>query len=1346
MVQQLKGSRQRLSKLSTKPDLAKLITDEESKFAEALYNISTALHSFLNPTELIDWILANIEPVVPYDTADIMVIEANFVRVVGSRSQPDYSQYSLQGQHFFLPNLPALYQVFQSKESLIISDPYTYPDWTDMPQAVWSHSFICAPIWLRDRVIGFINLASAQADFYKGSHNQRLQVFADYAGIALHTRYSRTMGREQHFLSESLSRIGLSFNSILELPDLLDLICRESINLFNVDGAHIWLVRGDKLIGFAGQGVYHEKFIGQCLSLTEIQSVAVRVVKQLRPIVVNDAFNSNEVNLELTKIFQPKAILGVPLVKANKAIGALILFSILPGTKFSSDDIDKALALTNHAAIAIENAQLFDETRRQARQLSVLTELAREITEPLELTDLCTTVVHCLHVKLGWPHVAIFTIDTIENELILQANAGIYTNLMPLTNYRQSLYVGIAGRVARTGETVYANNVSYFPEFFQLEGMDLHSELATSLQVGDQVIGVLTVGSSQLNAFDMTDVATVKTVANQVAAALEKIRFFEETHRRAEQLDALSEVLQDLTVLRDSDTLLHQIAERAIQLLDADGCGIYLYRSEPKVLEAVVEILSPGNSPPQNDAQPEADQTLPLTDFGVSAVSVPIQAGTEPLGMLNVNADNRRRPFTQEDKDLLSQFASQAAIAIQNARLYTQIQHHAAQLEARVAERTFELQVLYELTQALGKTTQLNEVIRLILLHLYQAVPHDIAASLLVTNTNTTLVIQSQRSLTPQVEALIQEKMYGDLKQSLDNKPLNIHRIQSKGDIITRPPIKGLASLLQVPITVNETVIGLLLVATEQSNQFNEEQTQLLRTVADQAAEAIQRLQSLLAAEHQRLESLVAHLPNGVILLDSERHIILANPAARQYLDALNPTINGDILTHLAHHSVETILISSLSPPKGESSYIIEINGPPRQIYALRAEPIAVGPEAGGWLLVIWNETEARLAQDRIKQQERLAAVGQLAAGIAHDFNNILTSMIGFAELVRMSPDLSPLIREDLQRIINQGQRAAGLVRQILDFSRQSITEKRPIDILPFLKETIKLLERTIPENIRIILEVESPKNTYIINADPTQLQQVLTNLAVNARDVMPSGGILHFNLSTITLALDERPPYPEMPPGNWIRLSISDNGFGITLEVLPHIFEPFFTTKEVGKGTGLGLAQAHGIITQHGGFIDVETEVGKGTTFTLYLPAIFTPAKNPVPPPDVETNYGHGELILLVEDDPDVLEVTHAMLKSLRYQVVTAINGHHAQEIFDQHKNEISLVLTDVTMPEMGGLALAQALREKEPQVKIIALTGYPLETESKDLLSQGIVDWLQKPLNRHELAQIIKQTLNLE
>jgi signal transduction histidine kinase/ActR/RegA family two-component response regulator len=724
-------------------------------------------------------------------------------------------------------------------------------------------------------------------------------------------------------------------------------------------------------------------------------------------------------------------------------------------------------------------------------------------------------------------------------------------------------------------------------------------------------------------------------------------------------------------------------------------------------------------------------------------VGVPIQWGGEFLGVLNIEAVNARRQFAPEDATLLAQFASQAAIAIQNVRLYEQAQRHAAELEMRVAERTFELQVLYELTQALGQATQLGDVIRLILLHLYQAIPYDVAASLLITNSTGALVIQSQRPVSPQVESHIQEIMGVVLKQPLMSEALEVRRIQSKTEVVTRSPLEDLASIMQVPILIDGTAVGLLLVATEQPDQFNHEQLHLLRTVADQAAESIRRLQALLAAEHQRLENLVAHLPDGVVLLDAERHIVLANQVAQKFLALLTRATIGDKLTDLGGRPIEIIL----SPASIGLPQEVEIRDYSYQAFEIIAKPMAVGPEAGGWTLAIRDVTEDRAAQERTQQQDRLVAVGQLAAGIAHDFNNILTSIIGFAELARIHPDIPPAVGEDLQRIIHQGQRAARLVRQILDFSRQSITEKRPIDLVPFLKETIKLLERTIPEDIRITLDIEpNHHDAYTFNADPTQITQVLTNLAVNARDAMPAGGILQFRLYIFTLNPGERPPYPDMSPGHWLALSISDTGVGIEPEILPRIFEPFFTTKEVGKGTGLGLAQVYGIVTQHEGYIDVKTQVGQGTTFTFYLPAILSSSKILASTTEAETLQGHGEVILLVEDDTDVLEVTQAMLEHLGYRVVTATNGRHALEIYDQYQAEIALVLTDVTMPEMGGIVLAQTLQAKYPAIKVIALTGYPLETESKDLLAQGIVDWLQKPLNRRQLGQTISRSLKLE
>jgi two-component system cell cycle sensor histidine kinase/response regulator CckA len=255
--------------------------------------------------------------------------------------------------------------------------------------------------------------------------------------------------------------------------------------------------------------------------------------------------------------------------------------------------------------------------------------------------------------------------------------------------------------------------------------------------------------------------------------------------------------------------------------------------------------------------------------------------------------------------------------------------------------------------------------------------------------------------------------------------------------------------------------------------------------------------------------------------------------------------------------------------------------------------------------------TELKETQARIVQQERLVAVGQLAAGIAHDFNNILTAILGFAKLIEMSPDTPDSVKKDIIAIGCAGQRAAYLVRQILDFSRKSIRQPQQLDLASFVQNTVEYFRRTMPENIHISVEIEPGE--YLLNADPVQLQQVLTNLAVNARDAMPKGGRLTIQLSRRNLRPGDSLPceYLETPSGKWVVLSVSDTGIGIPAEVLPHIFEPFFTTKGVGEGSGLGLAQVYGIVRQHEGCLDVSSHEDQGATFTIYLPGRTGERKN---------------------------------------------------------------------------------------------------------------------------------------
>jgi two-component system, cell cycle sensor histidine kinase and response regulator CckA len=327
--------------------------------------------------------------------------------------------------------------------------------------------------------------------------------------------------------------------------------------------------------------------------------------------------------------------------------------------------------------------------------------------------------------------------------------------------------------------------------------------------------------------------------------------------------------------------------------------------------------------------------------------------------------------------------------------------------------------------------------------------------------------------------------------------------------------------------------------------------------------------------------------------------------------------------------------------------------------------------------------------------------------------------------------------REKLTIIQQQVQRAASLIRQILDFSRRSIMDPSDLDLLPFIKELDKLLGRVLPETIRLSLKYQP--TSYWVNADPTRLQQIFMNLALNARDAMPEGGILHFELNRFHLNPGSARPFPSMPAGDWIRIAVTDTGIGISPEVREHIFEPFFTTKPAGQGTGLGLAQVYGIVKQHDGYIDVQSGEGKGTSFIIYLPALAMPEPVEAPNEPQSKVDGYGETVLVVEDDRATREAIQALLEAQNYIVLTAANGAEALSYCEQSGIPISLVISDIVMPHMGGMALHRTLQERWPNIKILFVTGHPMENENQALLEKGNVHWLQKPFSIREFNQAV-------
>ncbi|MFN2271223.1 MAG: ATP-binding protein, partial [Anaerolineae bacterium] len=377
---------------------------------------------------------------------------------------------------------------------------------------------------------------------------------------------------------------------------------------------------------------------------------------------------------------------------------------------------------------------------------------------------------------------------------------------------------------------------------------------------------------------------------------------------------------------------------------------------------------------------------------------------------------------------------------------------------------------------------------------------------------------------------------------------------------------------------------------------------------------------------------------------------------------------------------------------------------------------------------------ELKDTQKQMVHQERLAAVGQLAAGIAHDFNNILATIVLYTQMSLHSADLSPKVHQRLEIIAQETGRAADLVQQILDFSRRTMLERRPIALDSFMKEIIKLLQRTLPESIQIDLIFEPGE--YVINADPTRIQQTIVNLALNARDAMCGGGELHITLSRAEGQEIQCVSCGPVLGGEWIQVAVTDTGTGIAPDVLPRIFEPFFTTR-APLGHGLGLSQVYGIVKQHEGHIALETTLGQGTTFRLYWPAPATTTPPAEVRPPTEVIQGHGETILVVEDNATMRASLADALEMLNYQVLEANDGQEALSVCEQHAGEIALVLSDWVMPSVDGLELTRALTSLHPELTVLLFTGHPLSQEIKDAVPPNVVGWLLKPPSLEQLAK---------
>jgi signal transduction histidine kinase len=390
----------------------------------------------------------------------------------------------------------------------------------------------------------------------------------------------------------------------------------------------------------------------------------------------------------------------------------------------------------------------------------------------------------------------------------------------------------------------------------------------------------------------------------------------------------------------------------------------------------------------------------------------------------------------------------------------------------------------------------------------------------------------------------------------------------------------------------------------------------------------------------------------------------------------------------------------------------------------------------------IENEKEREALQEQLRQSQKMEAIGRLAGGVAHDFNNLLTVIKGYSQLSLAEIKEDNPLRENVEEIRKASDRAADLTRQLLAFSRRQIMEMGVLDLNMYVQNLDKMLRRLISEDIELVSILA--KDLGRVRTDPGQIEQVIMNLVVNARDAMPSGGKLTIETANVELDQAYARAHVAVKPGRYVMISVSDTGVGMTPEIRDRVFEPFFTTKEKGKGTGLGLSTVYGIVKQSEGNIWVYSEPGRGTSFKIYLPLVDEPLeelKEKVPKGELPRG---SETILIVEDEEDVLKLTGAILRRQGYHVLETTSGEEALKVCKEKKELFHLLLTDVVMPQMSGRQLAEELKQVCPDFRVLYMSGYTDNAITHHGILERGMNYLQKPFTVDSLARKVREVLD--
>jgi PAS domain S-box-containing protein len=677
-------------------------------------------------------------------------------------------------------------------------------------------------------------------------------------------------------------------------------------------------------------------------------------------------------------------------------------------------------------------------------------------------------------------------------------------------------------------------------------------------------------------------------------------------------------------------------------------------------------------------------------------------------------------------------------------------ERHYRELFAAAQRQTKELELLNQVRTALTRELELPDVFRTVVEGIASAFGYTHVSIYLLKGD--TLEFQYQVGyLNPPKSIPITRGVTGRVART--GLPVLIADVSTDPDFIGA--FEGLCSELCIPLFDQGRVVGILNVESANGTVLGEEDLRHMTVLGEHVSLAIARARLYTEAREseQRYRTLVENLGEGIAIVDPEENFRFANPAAEKVFGVAPGTLAGcNLKQFLSDQEWERTRVETGRRRRGETTtYEQEIIRPDGTVHLIELTATPQYDRTGAFshtFGVFHDITEERRTQEalrkseeRLAQSQKLEAVGRLAGGVAHDFNNLLTVIRGYADLLDMRMHESHPMKADAREIKRAADRAADLTAQLLAFSRGQVMRPRVLDLNDVVRGMRNMIGRLIGEDIELRAELAPDPTT--VKADQGQIEQVAMNLAANARDAMPRGGVLTIATAHRTFGAQGAAEHAEIPPGDYVTLEVSDTGVGIDRDTLSRIFEPFFTTKEVGRGTGLGLATVYGIVKQSGGFIYCASEPGAGTTFTVYLPSVWGETAEKTTVRAGRTRPGN-ESVLVVEDEEAICNFILSILRRNGYDATGARGGAEALSIFSSHPAGFRLLLADIVMPQMSGLELGRRIAESDRNVKILYMTGYSAHPLVQAGSANGAIDILRKPFTAEELLKRIREALD--